>query len=89
MQGFDKQFDALSPQEKKRFRAAVAKMVEDLKAGRKIRDGLRIKAYKRWPGTLEMSWAPNGRALFKFGEPIKEGEHHVIWLAIGGHDIFG
>jgi hypothetical protein len=32
-------------------------------------------------------WAPDGRATFEYGEPIRPGERHVIWRRIGGHEI--
>ncbi len=34
-----------------------------------------------------MTWAPDGRALFRYGDPVCEGEPHVVWLRIGTHDI--
>jgi hypothetical protein len=85
---FDRDFAALSSDDKRKFRIAVAKFVEDLKAGRKPREGLRVKKYQSLKGALEMSWAPDGRAYFKYGKPVREGERHVIWLAIGDHTIF-
>ena len=33
-----------------------------------------------------MTWAPNGRATFHYGEPIKEGEPHLVWRRVGTHD---
>jgi hypothetical protein len=35
-----------------------------------------------------MTWAPDGRATFSYGTPVKEGEAHIIWRRIGTHDIF-
>lgn len=79
----------LTPEDKKRFRAAVQKLVEDLKSpDGKIRAGLRVKPYKSQQGVLEFTWAPDGRALFMYGEELKPGERHVVWLTIGTHDIF-
>jgi hypothetical protein len=36
-----------------------------------------------------MTWADDGRATFESGDPVTDGEHHVVWRRIGGHDIFG
>ena len=36
----------------------------------------------------EMTWAPDGRATFHFGNPVTEGEVHIIWRRIGTHEIF-
>ena len=49
---------------------------------------LRIKRYKREPGVWEMSWAPDGRATFKYGEELTPGSPHIVWLRIGSHEIF-
>ena len=35
----------------------------------------------------EMTWAPDGRAVFSYGETIKDGETHIVWHAVGGHDV--
>lgn len=60
----------------------------DLRAGR-FRRGLRVKAIQGAPGIFEMTWAPNGRATFQYGEERRPGEPHVIWRRIGTHGIFG
>ncbi|HEV2755352.1 MAG TPA: hypothetical protein VG318_06200 [Actinomycetota bacterium] len=36
----------------------------------------------------EMTWAPNGRATFEYGDERIEGEPHVVWRRVGTHDIF-
>jgi hypothetical protein len=84
---FDDAFEHLSSENKKRFKRKVREFVEDLKAGSRFRNGLRVKPYKSRPGTFEMTWAPNGRAFFIYGEPVKDGERHVIWLDVGTHDL--
>lgn len=38
-------------------------------------------------GCWEMTWAPDGRAIFMYGEEVRPGEPHVVWLALGTHDI--
>jgi hypothetical protein len=53
-----------------------------------IRPGLRVKRYRRREGVWEMSWADNGRALFRYGPSIQPGDPHVVWLRVGGHEIF-
>lgn len=35
-----------------------------------------------------MTWAPDGRALFTYDPAIRQGEPHIIWQRIGGHEIF-
>jgi hypothetical protein len=36
----------------------------------------------------EMSWSGDGRAIFRYGSERKAGETHVVWLRVGGHEIF-
>jgi hypothetical protein len=35
-----------------------------------------------------MTGAPDGRALFDYGDPVDPGSRHVIWRRVGTHDIF-
>jgi len=35
-----------------------------------------------------MTWAGDGRATFEYGEPITEGEPHIVWRRVGTHTIF-
>jgi hypothetical protein len=84
---FDRDYAALTPEQRRLFRQAVAKFVEDLKADRKPRRGLRVNAVQRAPGVLELTWAPDGRATFEYGEPVHEGDVHVIWRRIGTHAV--
>lgn len=86
---FKKEYEALSPESKKRFKDAVKKFVEDLRAGRPFRRGLRVKGVKGASGIFEMTWADDGRATFEFGAEQKEGEPHIIWRRVGTHDVFG
>jgi hypothetical protein len=61
--------------------------VDDLVRGGGFRPGLRIRAYQRIAGWFEMTWAPDGRALFSYGRPVRPGETHIIWQRVGTHDI--
>ena len=84
---FDRDYAALTPQERAQFRQTVAKFVADLASGR-FRPSLRVKGVQGAPGVFEMTWAEDGRATWQYGEPIVEGEPHVVWRRIGGHAIF-
>jgi len=86
---FDADFDRLSPDENTRFLEAVKKLVAHLEEPGGSSGGLRIKGVQGAPGIFELTWAPNGRATFQFGEPIRKGEAHVIWRRVGGHEVFG
>jgi hypothetical protein len=84
---FRRDWERLAPQQQARFRAALGLIVEDLRKGDGFRSSLRVKkmaGYDVW----EMTWAPDGRATFSYGKPVKLGEVHVTWHRIGTHTIF-
>jgi hypothetical protein len=64
LQQFLREYAALPRGRKVLFLAAIGKMVEDLKAGRAFRSGLRVKGVQGHPGVFEMTWSPGGRAMF-------------------------
>ncbi|WP_267887199.1 hypothetical protein [Thermobifida halotolerans] len=35
-----------------------------------------------------MTWAPDGRATWQYGEERVPGKPHVIWRRVGTHAIF-
>lgn len=84
---FNRDYDALSPDEKKAFKAAVRKFVEDLERGQGFRKGLRVKGVQGALGVYEMTWADDGRATFSYGRPIRGEEPHVIWHRVGTHNV--
>ena len=88
-QVFGKDWAALDRLDRARFRKAVAAFVEDLKAKRGFRAGLRVKGVKGAAGVYEMTGAPDGRATFEYGEELRPGEPHIVWRRVGTHDIFG
>ena len=85
---FDRDYATLSHEERTAFQRSVAKFIADLGSGR-FRPGLRVKGIQGAPGVFEMTWADDGRATWQYGDPILEGQPHIIWRRIGGHAIFG
>ena len=85
---FWRDFDHLTPEQQARFKARVKEFVEDLKAGSGFRSGLRVKGIRKRPGWFEMTWAPDGRAIFEYGVPKFPGDVNIIWLRCGTHAIF-
>jgi hypothetical protein len=83
---FDRDYAALTQDQKQAFRAAVEKFVADLEQG-SFRAGLRVKGIKSARGIFELTWAPNGRATFEYGTSIREGAPHVIWRRVGTHSV--
>jgi hypothetical protein len=84
---FRADFERLSADQQAVFLAAVTDFVEDLRAGRPFRKGLRVKGIRGAPGIFEMTWADDGRATFQYGEPVMAGETHIIWRRVGIHGV--
>lgn len=84
---FQKDYDQLLPGDRERFKQAVTKFVEDLERGAGFRAGLRVRGIQGAPGVFEMTWAPNGRATFEYGEPPQKGHVHVRWRRVGTHAV--
>lgn len=86
---FKKDLADLDPADVTRFRRAIGQFVEDISGeARRPRPGLRVKGVQGAPGVFELTWAPDGRATFEYGEELLPGEPHVIWRRVGTHDIF-
>jgi hypothetical protein len=79
---FDRDWDALSPSDRGRFREMVTKFVADLEAGR-FRPGIRVKRIEGTSNVYEVTFAPEGRATWEYGEPMLDGQTHVIWRRVG------
>jgi hypothetical protein len=86
---FARDFAQLSQKDQERFSEAVAKLVEDLERGGGFRPGLGVRGVQGAPGVFEMRWAPDGRATFHYGDPIREGHIHLVWRRVGTHSVFG
>lgn len=84
---FLREWAKLTPQEQTLFLAAVAEMVDDLRAKRSFRHTLRVKGVQGHPGIFEVSWSGDGRATFQYGPEQRTGDPHIVWRRIGGHDI--
>lgn len=89
LEPFSHDWDRLTAIQQRQFLRAVANFVEDLRAKRGFRAGLRVNGVQGAEGLFEITWAPDGRATFNYGEPVHEGEAHIVWRRIGTHNIFG
>ena len=85
---FRADFERLTPLQRAAFLVAVEQFVEDLRRDRTFRKCLRVKGIQGAAGIFEMTWAPNGRATFQYGDGATEGQPHVIWRRVGTHDVF-
>lgn len=88
-EAFLREFRRLSPEQRERFLGAVAKLVAALRERPpRFPAGLRVKAVQGTLGVWELTFSPDGRATFAYGEQLTPGEAHVIWRRIGNHSIF-
>ncbi len=62
--------------------------VADLRGGRGFRKSLRVPKMAGYDEVWELTWAPDGRATFEYGTPVKKGHPHVWWRRVGTPDIF-
>lgn len=47
---------------------------------------LRVKRVRSSRDVWELTFAPDGRATFRYGEEVV-GEPHIVWLRVGDHSI--
>ena len=83
---FQNAYVALSAEQRRAFHRALRRFIEDTIAGR-YRKSLRVKGIQGMPGCFEMTWAPDGRAIFSYGLEVIPGERHIVWRAVGSHAI--
>ena len=85
---FWRDWDGLTPRQRT-FREAVAQFVADLASrDQHFRPALRVKRVQGHARVWEMTWAPDGRATFEYGEEVRPGEPHIVWRRVGTHEIF-
>lgn len=84
---FVRDWERLTPDQQRVFRAALVKFIDDLRARSGFRAGLRVKGVQSVAGVYELTWAPDGRATFSYGRSIVGDEPHIIWRRIGTHEI--
>jgi hypothetical protein len=81
---FGRQWAKLDSAQRTAFRRAVAVFIADLKTGQGFSPELRVHKLVNTE-IWSLTWARDGRALFRFGAEITPGEVHIIWEAIGTH----
>lgn len=84
---FRRDYNALTPEQREKFKGAVRRFVADLRGEQGFRKGLRVKSVKGTRNVFELTWAPDRRATFEYGDETVAGEQHVIWRRVGTHDI--
>lgn len=80
---------AADPSQQLAFRRAVAQFIGDLAGeSQSFHPRLRVKQVQGHRGVWEMTWAPDGRATFEYGDEVRPSEQHIIWRRIGTHSVF-
>jgi hypothetical protein len=81
---FQRQFGKLDAEQKAAFRRALAVFIAGLKVGSSFSPELRVHKLVNTE-IWSVTWAKDGRALFRYGDEVASGEAHIIWEAIGTH----
>ena len=89
---FLRDYESLTPEQQDRFDSKREEFVADLIAMERdrrqgFRPGLRVKRVQGAAGLFEMTWAPDGRAIFSMGSPVIAGKRHIVWHRVGDHSI--
>jgi hypothetical protein len=86
---FWRDWERLTPQQQRAFRQALTQFISDFASGgHGFHPRLRVKRVQGHPRVWEMTWAPDGRATFEYGDEVRAGEQHIIWRRIGTHSVF-
>lgn len=83
---FRRDYGRLTKAQQAAWQRAVRCLVAGLRAGR-VDPALRVKRVQGHPGVWEITWAPDGRATFHYGDEVSSGDPHVVWRRIGAHEI--
>ena len=81
---FRRQYGKLDAAQKAAFRRALMVFVANLKAGGPFSPELRVHKLVNTE-IWSLTFAKDGRALFRYGGQVAEDETHIIWEAIGTH----
>lgn len=79
-------YSRLTKDQKQAWVRMRRRFVAGLQAGR-FDPALRVKRVQGHPGIWEITWAPDGRATFQYGEEVRPGDPHIVWRRIGTHGI--
>jgi len=86
---FNRDYGQLTVEERRAFKRAVTRFIADLRAGTgRFHPSLRVHRIDSRRGVWSLSFGPDLRATFAYGPSRIEGEAHVVWRRIGGHDFY-
>jgi hypothetical protein len=81
---FQRQWEKVDVQQRAAFRRALAMFIANLRAGTGFSPELRVHKIVNTE-IWSLTWAKDGRALFRYGNRIASGETYIIWEATGTH----
>lgn len=81
---FQRHYGKLDAAQKAAFRRALAVFIANLKDGAPFSPELRVHKLVNTE-IWSLTFAKDGRALFRYGERLAGGETHIVWEAIGTH----
>ena len=81
---FQRQWDKLDAAQRAAFKVALAVFIANLKADGPFSPELRVHKLANTE-VWSLTWAKDGRALFRMGREVVGGEAHIVWEAIGTH----
>ena len=89
---FGHSYKRLSLEQQAQFERCLQEFIADLlemeaDPRNSFRDKLRVKKVQGAQGCWELTWAPDGRAIFSWGDEQLPGKRHVVWVNIGKHNI--
>ena len=79
---FLRQWGKLDTAQRAVSQKALAVFVANLKAGGAFSPELRVHKLAN-TDIWSLTWAKDGRALFRYGPEVTEGETYIVWEAIG------
>jgi mRNA-degrading endonuclease YafQ of YafQ-DinJ toxin-antitoxin module len=82
---FQRQWAKLDTAQRIAFKRALAVFIANLRAGEGFSPELRVHKLVNTE-IWSLTWAKDGRALFRYGSEVVKGEMHIVWEAIGTHD---
>ena len=85
---FDREFRRLPRELQRAFLAMLPAFIAALRERPPaFPPALRIHRVQGTVGVWEITFAPDGRATFEYGEEVITSEPHVIWRRVGTHDV--
>ena len=77
---FKREYRKLTPEQRERFKVAVAKLVAALsQTPPRLPGEPLVNPLAGHRGVYELRFARDGRATFTLGAPVRQGQPHVIW----------